>query len=651
MSAIGPLPATIGKFEVHGVLGRGGMGTVYSAFDSTIQRPVALKALIKRALDPEQAMDILERFKREAQAAGRLMHPNIVQVYDYGENQEVAFIAMELVAGKTLNQRLLERRRYGLRQIGSIVEQLLSALEYAHQNGVIHQDIKPANILLTNDGRIKVTDFGIAHVESTRMIVNKEPLGTPHFMAPELINGDTATPSSDVYSAGTVAYELLTGQRAFSGSTAFVMRQVMDPDVNVVPPSVVDPRISADLDAAVLKALAKRQTERFQNAAEFRLAFQRGIESTLRVVGDAIEPAPLDDRATRNLAAAARLLRDTTSSGGIASMAQRDNPAATRAPGVPVSSAHKPRLLVVDDEERILNSLKALFRDDFHVFATSNCDHALRFVEKFHMHAIISDQRMPEMLGVELLRRAKVTSPTSMRLLLTGYSDLNAIVGSINEGEIFRFINKPWNNRDLKQIVREAVEIGLTVGERRVMRVNTAFREEMAVLVVDPSYELLRSVKEMLVGVCQIRHAIDADSAMDQVDQHPVTIVLIDVEYAGAEGVALLKTLKHEKPGILSIVVTGASDSELIIELINQAQIFRFLNKPVNQQLIRSHLLAALERAQLLRESPELTQMYRPAPMARQPALPDAGLPAVSSAGLPAVPSAGLPAIAMPAAS
>jgi len=628
MSAIGQLPATIGKFEVHGILGRGGMGTVYSAFDPTIQRPVAIKALIKRALDPEQAMNILDRFKREAQAAGRLMHPNIVQVYDYGESQEVAFIAMELVAGKTLHQRLLERRRYDFKQIGSIVEQLLSALEYAHQNGVIHQDIKPANILLTNDGRIKVTDFGIAHVESTRMIVNNEPLGTPHFMAPEQLNGATATPACDVYSAGTVAFELLTGQRAFSGTTAFVMRQVMDPEVKVTAPSQVDPRIAPELDEAVFKALAKRPQDRFQNAADFQLAFQRGIEATLRTVGEVAAPAPISAETTRNLSAAARLLRASTYTGAAPSMPGRDAPAAPQAPAAPVSSAHKPRLLVVDDEERILNSLKALFRDDFHVFATSNCSHALRFVEKFHMHAIISDQRMPEMLGVELLRRAKITSPTSMRLLLTGYSDLNAIVGSINEGEIFRFINKPWNNRDLKQIVHEAVEIGLTVGERRVMRVNPEAREAMAVLVVDPSYELLRSVKEMLAGVCQIRHALDADTAMDQIDSHPVTIVLMDVEYTGAEGVALLKTLKHEKPGILSIVVTSASDSELMIELINQAQIFRFLNKPVNQQLVRSHLLAALERAQLLREAPELARMYKPAPAVSRPVAPDAGMPA-----------------------
>jgi len=610
VNAIGPLPAKVGKFEVHGVLGQGGMGTVYSAFDATIQRPVALKALVKRALPDDQAMSLLERFKREAQAAGRLMHPNIVQVYDYGESEEIAFIAMELVAGKTLHQRLLERRRYDLKQIGSIVEQLLSALEYAHQNGVIHQDIKPANILVTNDGRIKVTDFGIAHVDSTRVIVNVEPLGTPHFMAPELLTGQSVTPASDVYSAGTVAYELLTGQRAFSGTTAFVMRQVMDPEVTVSLPSQVDPRIVAELDQAVMKALAKKPADRFQSAAEFQRAFQRGIDATLRAVGDTQGPGEVSAETTRNLSAAARLLRQSSSALDTRSV-DLDAMSAPSASAVPVSSAHKPRLLVVDDEERILNALKALFRDDFHVFATSNCSHALRFVEKFHMHAIISDQRMPEMLGVELLRRVKITSPTSMRLLLTGYSDLNAIVGSINEGEIFRFINKPWSNRDLKQVVHEAVQIGLTVGERRVMRTNPEAHRELTVLVVDPSYELLRSVKELLAGVCEIRHALDAETAMNQIDDHPVEIVLMDVEHAAAEGVALLKTLKLEKPAILSIVVTSASDSELMIELINQAQIFRFLNKPVSQQLIKAHLLAALERAQLLRESPDLVRMYR----------------------------------------
>jgi serine/threonine-protein kinase len=200
-----------------------------------------------------------------------------------------------------------------------------------------------------------------------------------------------------------------------------------------------------------------------------------------------------------------------------------------------------------------------------------------------------------------------------MRLLLTGYSDLHAILSSINEGEIFRFISKPWNNNDLRQIVHEAVEIGLTVGERRVLRSANAASSELGLLVLDPNHELLQPVKELLSGVCEIQHAIDADAAMAVVDRSDISVILLDLEQTGSEGIALVKMLKAERPRMLAIAVTSASDSELMIELINGAQIFRFLNKPVNPLVVRSHLLAALDRAQVLREQPELARLYSPA--------------------------------------
>jgi DNA-binding NtrC family response regulator len=227
------------------------------------------------------------------------------------------------------------------------------------------------------------------------------------------------------------------------------------------------------------------------------------------------------------------------------------------------------------------------------------------------MHVIVSDQRMPAMVGVELLRQSKEISPRSVRILLTGYSDLAAIVGSINDGEVYRFISKPWDNGELQTIVAEAVTIALELADTRTVAAELPAKMEAGVLVLDKDEEIFRVVRELIGDLCPVAYAADIDSALATLQKREIAVVVTDVEFGQEPLTAMLKLLKQENPQILSIVVTGASDSELVIELINQAQIFRFLNKPVSVRLLRGHLHAALQRYLAYRQAPQLLSAQR----------------------------------------
>jgi serine/threonine-protein kinase len=252
--------------------------------------------------------------------------------------------------------------------------------------------------------------------------------------------------------------------------------------------------------------------------------------------------------------------------------------------------------------------MKSLFRDRYHVFTTTDCQKALDFVSKYAMHVIVSDQRMPEMQGVEFLRRSKEISPNSVRILLTGYSDLAAIVGSINDGEVYRFISKPWDNAELRTIVGEAVTIGLELADTKAADAELPPQIDAGVMVIDQSEDMYRVVTELTGKTCQVSYANSIDGAIDVMQNKEVALVITDVDFAPEQMSSMLKLLKQENPQILSIVVTSASDSEHVIELINQAQVFRFLNKPVNVALMRTHIQAALKRYLSFRKTPELTQ-------------------------------------------
>ena len=602
-------PDTIGKYQIQGILGQGGMGVVYRGYDPAIARSVAIKAISKAILVGNELTEVLGRFRHEAQAVGRLVHPRIVQIYDYGEDAHAAYIVMELVNGITLQQHLARGDSYDIAASAEIVRQLLDGLGHAHEAGVIHRDIKPANILVNSDGRIKISDFGIARTEASGLTQAGDVLGTLHYMSPEQFTGIEVDNLSDLYSVAVIAYELLAGKKPFSGNAATLMRQVL----SQLPerPSLPNPGLSPLIDRVLLKALSKSREERYQSAREFAEALKEGIDASLALAGTLPAAASISGAA---LLSAARLLvpgATAVASGEVQSGLDLATFDATSSAIKLDNGSKKARVLFIDDEERILTALKSQFRDRYHAFATSDPNKALDFIGKFQTHVIVSDQRMPEMVGVELLRRSRAIAPNSVRILLTGYSDLASIVGSINDGEVYRFISKPWDTAELQRVIAEATTIGLEMADAKSAAADLPARIEAGVMVIDPDEAIVRVVRELLGSQCPVWHAADLEGALETLKKEEIAVVVADVEFGNGQIIEMLKVIKQVNPQLLAIVATQASDSELVIELINQAQIFRFLNKPVNVKLLRGHLQAALARYLSFQQTPQLAQAQK----------------------------------------
>ena len=629
------IPQKIGKYDIHGELGNGAMGKVYKGFDPHISRWVAIKAIVKASLAPGDLQHMISRFRHEARAVGRLVHPRIVQIYDYGEDEELAYIVMELVNGKSLHELLAKGAKYSHNEIVEIIRPLLDGLGYVHEEGVVHRDLKPSNILINSDGRIKICDFGIAHTESSELTQLGDVLGSLHYMSPEQFIGMSIDARSDIYSVGVIAYELLTGKKPFVGNSATIMQQVIYEREN--PPSSINPALTAEIDAVIQKALEKDSDKRYQTAREFSDAFvaavsvntgstsldkaavpisqpPAGLINAARMINaqSPLKTASRQDEKTELLVKtpdSQPLARDTEIDTEVTSAIQQ--PAINTADQFTDNRAKQASILAVDDDERILNALKSLFRTHYNVFTTTSGNQALDFIKRHKIHVIISDQRMPIMPGVELLRQARELSPSSVRILLTGYSDLASIVGSINDGEVYRFISKPWDNQDLQKTVAEAVAIGLELANTSSVTTAPLDRIEAGVLVIDADEEIFRVTKGVMDGLCPVLYAPDLDTAIAVMQQHEIAVVLADIGAGSEDMAAMIKLLKQENPQILTIVLTAASDSDLVIELINQAQIFRFLNKPVKVNFLKRHLHAALAQYVKYQKSPSLLKQHR----------------------------------------
>jgi beta-lactam-binding protein with PASTA domain len=258
-----------GRYLVIRKLGTGGMASVYLAEDQELGRRVAIKLLDERHAQDGQ---FVERFRREAESAAGLSHPNVVSIYDRGEVEGTYYIAMEYLEGKTLKELLVARGPTPVRVAIDYTRQILSALEFAHRNGIVHRDIKPHNVVVAPDGRLKVTDFGIARSGSSQMTEAGSIIGTAQYLSPEQAQGKPVHPSSDLYSVGIVLYEMLTGTVPFTGDTALEiamkhLNTVPDPPSENKRPAELG-EVPHELDLVVLRALAKNPTDRYQTARE-----------------------------------------------------------------------------------------------------------------------------------------------------------------------------------------------------------------------------------------------------------------------------------------------------------------------------------------------------------------------------------------------
>src|SRR5437879_1312277 len=258
-----------GRYEIQGELGRGAMGVVYKAVDPVIGRTVAVKTLrISEEGTGLSRPELLNRFQTEARAAGLLTHPNIVVVFDAGEEDGLYYITMELVEGKSLQALLDAGQAFPLPRVLRIMEQTCSALHFAHERNIVHRDIKPANLMLTADDTVKVTDFGTAKILQFGTVQQTaHVMGTPSYMSPEQVKGRVVDGRSDIFSLGVLLYEMVTGEKPFPGQNiTTVIYKIVNEEP--VPPRQIDPSIHAGLSAVVLKALAKEPEQRYQSCRE-----------------------------------------------------------------------------------------------------------------------------------------------------------------------------------------------------------------------------------------------------------------------------------------------------------------------------------------------------------------------------------------------
>lgn len=310
----------LGRYDIVRVVGKGAMGVVYEGRDPNLDRQVAIKTIRVQSLSAQAASEYEVRFRTEARSAARLHHANIVSVFDSGQDGDIAYLVMEFIQGEDLKHHLENGARFSVRASIAMVHDLLMALDHAHRQNVVHRDVKPANLLIEQNGRVKLTDFGVARIQEpdeTNLTQVGGAVGTPKYMSPEQAKGLRGDSRSDVFSAAVVLYELLTGALPFDGENQFV---VIHQIVGHTPaaPSTLNPEVPVAMDEVMARAMAKNPDERYATAREFGLALR--VVAQHMGVGSGDQNADVSAElgqvgANRPLAAPPAALRDGSSTG------------------------------------------------------------------------------------------------------------------------------------------------------------------------------------------------------------------------------------------------------------------------------------------------------------------------------------------------
>lgn len=280
------------------------------------------------------------------------------------------------------------------------------------------------------------------------------------------------------------------------------------------------------------------------------------------------------------------------------------------------NGSSKPKVLFVDDEERILNTMRALFRSKYEVMTTTDGNEALLLLKQHNFEVIVSDQRMPIMKGVELLRQAKLIAPNTVRVLLTGFSDLADLVGSINDGEIFRFVSKPWVNEELQQIVADGVNVGIALAAEafnntQEMPLYVEKSSTDGIIIINGDATMYGLVTGLL-PTCEVYPAKNHQEALDLMTQHEIAIVVSSMDGDHKADTAFFAMLKREHPQITSIIIAPSGDSEALVSLINHARVFRYMFKPLKTGLLNVYLNSALKEYTKFKSSPTLLKQQIP---------------------------------------